>query len=185
MTEQPKYTKVKQDGAFELRQYAGYIKAEVRAEGKSYKQAAENGFRVLAAYIFGNNASQGSISMTTPVQAAKSEKIAMTAPVIVSGESEYRIAFIMPSMYSMETLPVPLDGRVALTPVGPQLQGAIRFSGYFNEEKISRNKAKLVAWLATQKLMPDGEFIIAGYNPPWIPGFLSRNEILTNVKPME
>ena len=28
----------------------------------------------------------------------------------------------------------------------------------------------------------EGDFIVAGYNPPWVPGFLARNEVLIQVK---
>ena len=62
----------------------------------------DDGFRVLAGYIFGGNAEE--------------EKIAMTAPVQQSMEGEQEMAFMMPAQYALEDLyrvPEPQDQRVA------------------------------------------------------------------------
>ncbi|MCJ7658888.1 MAG: heme-binding protein, partial [Anaerolineales bacterium] len=115
------------------------------------------------------------------VTTSRSERIAMTTPVTVSGKGIYTVAFSMPSQYSMESLPLPKDERVHLTQVPAYQAAAFRFNGYFNEEKISKNKERLLLWLKEQGLKPDGEFVIAGYNPPWVPGFLARNEVLVKV----
>ena len=57
MTETQKYSVIKQN-AIELRQYPGYIQAEVSIVEKDYKSAIEKGFSFLAGYIFGNNISR-------------------------------------------------------------------------------------------------------------------------------
>jgi len=44
-----------------------------------------NGFSIVAGYIFGGNTKKESISMTAPV-VATSESISMTAPVIATKE---------------------------------------------------------------------------------------------------
>ncbi len=59
---------------------------------------------------------------------------------------------------------------------------AIRFSGYFQQERIHQNKQHLSQWLEQQGIETEGDFIIAGYNPPWVPGFLARNEVLVKIK---
>lgn len=119
MTEQPKYTVIKKQNDFELRRYAGYIKAEVEVGGEDYKSAAERGFNILAGYIFGNNVARQKIAMTAPVAASRSEKIAMTVPVTISRADTYHVAFIMPSAYTLETLPAPKDERVRFIPCPP------------------------------------------------------------------
>ena len=71
--------------------------------------------------------------MTAPVgHETGSEKISMTAPVnqVRVGE-KYRITFLMPAKYTMETLPEPLDTRVKLKEVSGQLIAAFRYSGSF------------------------------------------------------
>ena len=59
---------------------------------------------------------------------------------------------------------------------------AIRFSGYFQQNVINKNKQSLSQWLVDEGLETEGDFIVAGYNPPWVPGFLARNEVMVKVK---
>ncbi|MEE4194752.1 MAG: heme-binding protein [Anaerolineae bacterium] len=182
MTESPQYTVLKKDKNIELRQYAGYIQAEVDVNGSSYQSAISSGFNVLAGYIFGNNVSRESIAMTTPVKVEQSQKIAMTTPVKVTGDGTYTVAFIMPSEFTLENLPLPKDQRVRFNPMPAHQAAVIRFSGYFKEDVIARNKQNLREWLSEQGLEPAGDFIVAGYNPPWVPGILARNEVMVEVE---
>jgi len=182
MAETPKYSVSKKQNEIEIRQYSGYIQAEVTVEDTNYKSAIERGFSLLAGYIFGNNISRQKIEMTTPVQASQSEKIAMTTPVTVTGDSSFTVAFIMPAEYTLKTLPQPKDTRVHFTPIPARTMAAIRFSGYFQQATIQKNKLRLSQWLDEQGLETEGDFIVAGYNPPWVPGFLARNEVLIQIK---
>jgi len=182
MAETPKYSLIKKLNEIEIRQYPAHIQAEVLVDEKHYKSAIEKGFTVLAGYIFGNNVSQHKIEMTTPVQASRSEKIAMTTPVTVTGESSFTVAFIMPSEYTLETLPQPRDSRVHFKLLPARTMAAIRFSGYFRQDLIQKHKQRLSDWLQEQDLETEGDFIVAGYNPPWVPGFLARNEVMIQVK---
>jgi effector-binding domain-containing protein len=182
MAETPKYSVSRKQNEIEIRQYPGYIQAEVTVDEKNYKSAIEKGFNLLAGYIFGNNISRQKIEMTTPVQASRSEKIAMTTPVTVTGASNFTVAFIMPAAYTLETLPQPKDTRVHFTHIPARTMAATRFSGYFQQETIQKNKQRLSHWLEEQGLETEGDFIVAGYNPPWVPGFLARNEILIQIK---
>jgi len=182
MAETPKYSVIKKQKEIEIRQYPAYIQAEVDVDGSQYKSAIEKGFDVLAGYIFGNNISKQKIEMTTPVQASRSEKIAMTTPVTVTGESSFTVAFIMPSGYTLETLPKPKDSRVHFKILPARTLAAIRFSGFFQQNTISKNKQILGHWLHEQGIITEGDYIVAGYNPPWVPGFLARNEVMIQVK---
>ena len=83
---------------------------------------------------------------------------------------------------TLETLPVPKDERVRFIPLPARQVAAVRFSGYFNPEKIERNKEQLGLWVEELGLETEGDFIVAGYNPPWVPGFLARNEVMIDVK---
>ena len=87
--ESPRYRVVQKDNKFEIREYDGYILAEVQIDG-DFSSALQKGFRVLADYIFGGNTSKAHIAMTVPVtqQAAGSERIEMTAPVTSSPVEE-------------------------------------------------------------------------------------------------
>jgi hypothetical protein len=182
MTETPRYFIIKKQKEIELRQYEGYIQAEVCVVEKDYKTAVEKGFGFLAGYIFGNNVSRQKIEMTTPVQVSESRKIAMTTPVTVTGNDKYTVAFIMPSEYTLETLPLPKDDNIHFTLVPSHTMAAIRFSGYFQHDTIQKNKERIGQWLKKEGLKTEGDFIVAGYNPPWVPGFLARNEVMIEVK---
>ncbi len=182
MAETPKYSVTSKHDEIEIRQYPATIQAEVVVDEKQYQTAIEKGFAVLAGFIFGNNISKQKIEMTTPVQASRSEKIAMTTPVLVTGESSYTVAFIMPSAYTLEKLPQPTDSRVHFKLLPARTLAAIRFSGFFRQDLIQKNKQRLGDWLQKQGLETEGDFFVAGYHPPWVPGFLARNEVMIQVK---
>src|SRR4030042_2787698 len=120
--EAPEYETVYEDRKFEIREYEDYVLAEVEIDG-DFVVALQKGFRVLAGYIFGGNVSRDRIDMTVPVteQAVSGEKIDMTAPVISSSIDEgkkYRIAFTMPSKYTLENLPESADKTISFRKEG-------------------------------------------------------------------
>ena len=181
--EMAQYTVVKKEGNFELRQYEPNLVAETIVEG-DFDEVGNEGFRRLFDYISGNNRKQQSISMTAPVsQKAESEKISMTAPVnqVRVGE-KYRITFLMPAEYTMETLPEPLDTRVKLKEVPGQLIAAFRYSGTWSEGRYEEKRVRLQELMRQRDLEPAGEPIFARYNPPFMPWFLRRNEVLIPVE---
>ena len=103
--EHPKYNVVENSGNIEIRDYAPMIVAEAEVSGDR-REAIGNGFRIIANHIFGNNTAAQKVPMTAPVTQQGSEKIAMTAPVTEQGDGNaWRVRFIMPSSYTMETLP--------------------------------------------------------------------------------
>ena len=183
--ESPKYQTVYKDKKFEIREYDEYILAEVEIDG-DFGSALQRGFRVLADYIFGGNTSRARINMTVPVteQAVSSEKIDMTAPVTSSPIEEnkkYRIAFTMPSKYTLETLPEPVNKMISFRKVNKHKVAALRFSGNLNSKLATRKAKDLETWLNENKYSKKSGFVFAQYNPPWIPGIFRRNEVLTEV----
>lgn len=180
--ETPKYRVLKKEGKFELREYNSYITASVEIETKDYDQATNQGFGNIADYIFGNNTSKDSIPMTAPVlQESKpaSEKIAMTAPVVtIKDNNVFKISFVMPSKYTMKTLPQPNNPKVILTEVPSFKAATITFSGVVNEKTINTKTEELSNWIDEQKLKSTNVAQIARYNPPWTLWFLRRNEII-------
>jgi hypothetical protein len=183
--EQPSYTVVDSWGDIELRDYPELIAAEVEVPGER-KQAISAGFRMIADYIFGNNAPRQKIAMTAPVTQQAGEKIAMTAPVSQQASgSVWRVRFIMPSGYTLETLPTPNNPDVKLVRVPAERVAAIRFSGLAKDDSISRHRKLLLERIARQGLTIHGEPTLAFYNPPWTLPFLRRNEILAKVSAQE
>jgi hypothetical protein len=180
---EPAYTVDSRVEGMELRTYAPMIRAETVVRG-TYEEAVNSGFRILANYIFGANTSKSKIAMTAPVAAQPSggEKIAMTAPVgAAATDAGWRVSFVMPAEYRMETLPQPLDPRIELHSVPAQRVAALSFSGRAQEKEVAAQREKLEALLAGACLQPAGDMVVAQYDPPWTLPFLRRNEILVTV----
>lgn len=181
--EEAKYTVIMKEGSYELRQYDPHIIAETVADG-DFDKAGNEGFRRLFRYISGENQKKQFIAMTTPVsQEAGSEKIAMTVPVSQERTGDqWRIAFVMPSEYTMETLPQPVDPKVSLRQVPAHRMAAITYSGTWSRERYEEHKALLEAFIQKQKLSRLGEPVLARYNSPFTLWFLRRNEVLIPVQ---
>ena len=194
--EQPSYEVLLKEGKKEIRKYQSHIVAKTTVTG-TFKDSQREGFRILARYIFGDNKSQQKIDMTAPVLQKPekvSEKIEMTAPVLFSphaGENKEEIkswtmTFMMPSNYTLESLPQPNDKRIQLGRMKERFMAAYVFSGFWSESKNRDKAQKLSEWLSTLKeyeIISQPSF--AGYNPPWTIPFLRRNEILIEIKPLE
>jgi hypothetical protein len=208
-TEEPKFELLSRDGHIELRRYPPFIVAETHVEG-DMDAASNKGFRAIADYIFGNNVSarsgpsQGAekISMTAPVTmepvAPASEKIAMTVPVTVQpspssgqvgqgaqamqGASRWRVHFVMPSAYTLNTLPRPNNPAVQLREVPAKTWAVLSYSGFNTESGTQQRADELVAWLAAKKIKTTGSPQLARYNPPWTLPMFRRNEIMLEIE---
>lgn len=182
-TEEPKYTVIEKSGDFELRAYEPMVVAETLVDG-DLDDASSAGFKRIADYIFGNNTARAGgnekISMTAPVtMAPKTEKISMTAPVGMQAKAgQWRMYFVMPSKYMLETLPTPNNPAVTLRAIPASRLAVLRFSGLAGEEKTAKKTAELLDWLKSKQITPIGEPELARFNPPWTLPFLRRNEVM-------
>lgn len=193
--EEPKYSVLDQSEEFELRAYAPLILAEVQVGG-SMDTASNQGFRLIAAYIFGKNQANDKISMTAPVTIESkselvSQKIAMIAPVTIEANNpqakslskeEWTVSFVMPSEYTLATLPKPLDTQVHIRELPAEKKAVISFSGFYNEDKVLEKTKALEIWIKARNLQPIGESQFARYNPPWTLPFMRRNEIMIRIR---
>ncbi len=181
--EEAKYSVITKDGNLELRHYEPNIVAETMVDG-DFDKVGNEGFRRLFKYISGENRKKQAISMTAPVtQDAGSEKISMTAPVNQERTgNQWRIAFLMPSAYTIETLPQPLDPKVLLKEIPARRMAAITYSGTWSRKSYEEKKALLELFMNKQGLKSIGEPVFARYNPPFMPWFLRRNEVLIQVQ---
>jgi hypothetical protein len=181
--EETTYAVLEKDREFELRQYEPYIVAETLVEG-DFDEVGDIGFRRLYGYISGKNRKKEEIEMTAPVtQESDSQKIAMTAPVgQEQSKGKWRITFVMPASYTIETLPEPLDPEVKLREEPGQLMAAIRYSGTWSQTRYMEREVKLREWIETRGLEEAGEPVFARYDPPFMPWFLRRNEVLLPVR---
>ncbi len=182
-TEEPRYQVVERIGAIEVRQYEGRIAAEALVAGDE-ALARNKGFRLIAGYIFGANASSTQIAMTAPVaQANTGEQIAMTAPVAQQPtEAGWRIRFYMPAKYNLAALPKPKDARVRLVQLPPQTYAVLAFSGSRSPGAVALKQKQLAAELVRAAWMTAGEPQGWFYDPPWTLPFLRRNEVAVQVE---
>ncbi len=182
---EPAYKVLKEDGKVQVREYEPYIMAQARGSS-DFDGALYSGFMRLFNYISGKNTNRSKLRMTVPVteeQVTASEKIPMTAPVTSerSGDS-YRVSFIMPEGYTLDTLPVPDDKGITFRQVPAHRAAVIRFSGRMSRELADRKIRELNEWIQKNNLDPGSDYLLAQYNPPWIPGFMRRNEVIVSIK---
>jgi len=146
----------------EIRAYAPRIMAVTAMDNGD-----DDGFRVLAGYIFGGNADE--------------QKIAMTAPVQQTMDGSDEMAFMMPAEYALADLPDPDDERVAFREAPAYTAAVIRFSGWATSEKADANWQKLRSFLIAEGIDISGDPTLNQYNPPWTLPFMRRNEIIVPV----
>ncbi len=178
------YSVLESKHGYEVRLYPAHIVAQTTVKG-SYDMALNQGFRIVAGYIFGGNTKKESISMTSPVveKSAQSESIAMTSPVVATIEGEsHTIAFGMPQSYTLETLPTPTDPRVTIATIPEKKMAVIRFSWMRTPERVQSQKQTLLDALAKDNVTVVGSPEYAGYNAPWTPPWMTRHEVLVEIK---
>lgn len=152
-TEQYPYRVLHDFGQFELRSYQGAIFARTHIDAETYRRGSGNGFRTLASYIFGNN--------------DRGESIAMTAPVVMSWEDGMVMEFMMPSAFTMESLPVPGHSGIEIYEKPAVVMAGLSFGGWANDRRIAQKIEELSALLDAHGIAHTGHFQYFGYNPPY------------------
>lgn len=166
--EKQKYRVIKKEKEFEIRYYPPAIFATTRSSAKSYRELGNSGFRKIAGYIFGNNESSAKIAMTAPVHMDINEK----------GSS---MSFVMPSEYTLDKLPRPVDGRVELHESPAVYIAAIEFGGFASDQRIKQYADQLSQSLKKNGIKMIGNPTYLGYNAPY--EFIGRkNEVVIAIE---
>ena len=169
MTQRQEFTVIRRFDSFELREYAPCSIAEVKVSA-DYSTAGSLAFRSLFGYI-----SQGN---------KRSEKIAMTAPVISAqradkvADDEWFVSFVMPAGSTKADMPDPNDPRVVLRQLDAETCIAASFRGRANEDLMMKQVTQLRALAAKENIALSGETRICRFDPPFKPGFMQYNEIV-------
>ncbi len=180
--EEAAYRVVEKDGPFEVRQYAPCVVAEV-VVATNLEAAGNEAFGPLFNYISGRNRRQEKIAMTAPVSQEAGQKLAMTAPVSQeAANGGWAVSFMMPASFTMATLPEPEDPGVRLRPIPARRVAAVRYSGRWTEASYQGNRKSLEAWVQKRGFTLIGDPVWARYNPPFMPSFFRRNEVLLPIK---
>jgi hypothetical protein len=178
--EEPRYDVIDRVAdRIEIRRYGPRLAVEVElpAVGKS---ARDEAFRLLFAYIAGNNGapesgSRARIAMTTPVEIRERERLAMTVPVQATETGgTLRMQFFLPSDYSARTAPKPRDPRVRVVTVPGETIAALRFSGTGSD--FAERQSELIGKLEGSQWRATGAPYALNYDAPFTIPFLRRNE---------
>jgi len=160
----PIYTVDGRIGDIELRSYPGLIEARAELEARRFEEALDLGFGRLACYVFGANAGD--------------EDIAMTTPVITSiQDGMYTMSIAMPPGRALSTLPEPDDPRVVLHEAPARRFAVLCFSGRFSRENVSQHERRLLREVLDLGLVTRGSVTFAMYDSPATLPFLRRNEV--------
>ena len=178
--EEPKFEVLLTDGSFEIRQYAPYLTAETLVMG-DMDEASGKGFRLIADYIFGNNQA---------INSATSEKISMTVPVTIEPQmnagsmetsKQWLVKFIMPSQYTLATIPKPKNSAVNLREVPSKRYAVLKYSGFNFQSKVQSKTQEAIEWVAKRNLQVIGQPQLSRYDPPWTLPMLRRNEVMIEI----
>lgn len=170
MTEKVEHSVVLKVEDIEVRRYPKMILASVSG------MRDEEAFGLLFDYISGNNGSSESIAMTVPVisGSGRSEKLPMTTPVVSSAGS---FSFVMPLGRDVGSLPRPRDERIDLAEVTARIVATLRFRERTKPQHVMLREAQLQEELNRRGISDIGKPFLMRYNPPFVPGFLRRNEV--------
>jgi hypothetical protein len=107
----------------------------------------------------------------------------MTSPVQqqLAGKS-WQISFVMPSEYSMESLPVPNNNRVRLKEILAKKFVVIEFSGSNSNENVIGHENQLMKYIKANQINIIGSPKYAFYNAPLTLPLLRRNEVMIEIK---
>ncbi len=146
------YTVIKTYEGFEIRQYESRLFTSVKLSSNDYSKVSGQGFSILAGYIFGGNATN--------------EKIAMTSPVAMTLDDSMTMMFMVPKG-NENNLPKPNDNQIQFKEEPAKTVAAISFGGWANQDKIAQYKKQLVEGLQAQNIAHTNQFYFLGYNAPY------------------
>lgn len=186
--ESARYRVVALDRIFELRDYDDLVLVTTAMRFDS--QGNDGSFSRLFRYISGDNEQQQKVAMTTPVfmergsvilhdeMISEHNRTAIREPKSQQGQ----MAFVVPEAVAAGGAPQPGNTNVELREREGGRFAVVRFSGRMTEEMIKQKESELRLWMKQQNLTASKAVEYAGYDPPWTPGFLRRNEILIRVE---
>lgn len=153
---------------FEVRRYQAANFIYMTMDAESYQASSGRGFRTLAGYILGGNAT--------------GQKIAMTSPVEMEMDSLVTMKFMLPAEHDPRDLPTPDNAEVKFKTEAERTMAAITFGGFANDERILEHKDQLLAALAREGIAHGGHWSFMGYDPPYrLVG--RRNEVVVELEP--
>jgi hypothetical protein len=174
--ESARYSVITSEENFEVRDYADLVL--VSTPMRFDARGNDGSFSRLFRYISGDNGEQQKVAMTTPVFMQRGAETT-TDGSITSQQGE--MSFVVPERVAADGAPQPGNAVVQLRNREGGRFAALRFAGRMEDASLNEREAQLRHWMKQQNLVATGPVEFAGYDPPWTPGFLRRNEILIRV----
>ena len=181
--EEPAFRVIEKSGDVEFRAYPAMLVAETRVTA-DFVEAGNAAFRPLFNYIAGHNRGKTKIDMTAPVSQTPAEKIAMTAPVTQRAQDQaggYVVAFTMPAHFTRASIPEPLDERVVIRDIAARTMAVLTYSGTWRQARYAEHEKLLLDEIMKSGRRTRGAIEFARYDPPIMPWFLRRNEVMVEV----
>jgi hypothetical protein len=167
--EQPTYKILSTKNGVEVRDYDEYWVAECRVDNVDDLNAASSrAFGRLFNYISGDNSESQKIAMTSPVQQ-------------IPSETGWLVSFVVPKDVAVGEIPVPSNSTISIRKIDGGRYAALQYSGLWNDKKFLAKSQELLEIVKTLGLTADGSVSSAVYNPPFMPPFLRRNEVLVRL----
>jgi DNA gyrase inhibitor GyrI len=163
--ESAEYNVVESDGSFEVREYPDLMLVTTTSKFRS--QGNDGSFGRLFRYISGGNESDRKIAMTTPVFMEPENE-----------EKEGQMGFVIPRKIADAFVPKPSSEDVQIHQRSGGRFAVFRFAGRMDDETQLTAEDTLRKWMDSRGLKGGDSIEFAGYDPPWTPGPLRRNEIL-------
>ena len=174
--EEPEFRALESDGDHQIREYPALTVAETVVNGPR-REALDQGFRVLADYIFAKSRDGEALPMTVPVMQDSGDPMGSDPPLFDDDlEGAWRTRFVMPAGRRSDDLPDPPEG-VELVELPARKVAVVSFPGRATDDLLAEQEGRLRGWLAKRGERSAGEPEYAFYNSPMIPGPLRRNEI--------
>ena len=175
-TEEPEFRPLETDGDHQIRDYPPLTVAETVVNGPR-RNALDQGFRILADYLFAKSRDGEKLAMTVPVMQDSGDPMASDPPFFDDDlEGAWRTRFVMPEGRDADDLPEPPEG-IELVELPARKVAVVSFAGRANDRLLAEQEDRLRGWLAKRGVNAGGEPEYAFYNSPMIPGPLRRNEV--------
>jgi hypothetical protein len=167
--ESAEYIVLESADSFEIREYPDLMMATTGMNTES--QGNDGSFMRLFGYISGENAPQQKVAMTTPVFMEQD-----------GSDANGQMGFVLPKQVTQQSIPSPTNEQVEIQKRAGGKFAVIRFAGQMDSKTTATAEDKLRSWMSDKGLMGDGDAELAGYDPPWTPGPLRRNEVLIRLQ---
>jgi predicted transcriptional regulator YdeE len=94
---------------------------------------------------------------------------------------QWRIHFVMPSRYTLASIPKPKNSLVSLREIPSKHYAVLQYSGFNTMARVQTKTQELMDWALKRSLTVMGTPQLSRYDPPWTLPMFRRNEIMVEI----